>query len=34
MIARAIEELEGALGHAPGEPTCRAMLEELQGMLN
>jgi tetratricopeptide (TPR) repeat protein len=34
MIARAIDELDGALEHAPGEPTCRNMLVHLRGMLN
>jgi Tfp pilus assembly protein PilF len=34
MIARAIDELNGALDLVPGEPTCRGMLQQLRGMLN
>ncbi|MEQ9323166.1 MAG: tetratricopeptide repeat protein [Polyangiaceae bacterium] len=34
QIARAIDELEGALDHAPGEPSCRTMLSQLRRMLN
>jgi hypothetical protein len=34
MLARAIEELEGALRLCPNEPSCRDMLQQLRGMLN
>ena len=33
-LARAIEELNGALSHQPDEPTCLALRSELSGMLN
>jgi Tfp pilus assembly protein PilF len=33
-LARAIDELVGALRLCPGEPTCKTMLVELRGMLN
>lgn len=34
QLARAIDELEGALAEAPGEPGCQLMLSQLQRMLN
>lgn len=34
QLARAIAELDGALEHAPGEPTCVALRRELTSMLN
>jgi Tfp pilus assembly protein PilF len=34
MVRRAIEEIEGALRIEPDEPTCRAMLGQLRGLLN
>jgi hypothetical protein len=34
QLARAIEELEGALRERPHEPTCVRMIEELQRHLN
>ena len=34
QLARAIEELNGALALAPGEPTCTRMLKQLKMMLN
>ncbi len=34
QLARAIEELDGALEHCPHEPTCVALRRELSGMLN
>ncbi|MDO8432403.1 MAG: tetratricopeptide repeat protein [Candidatus Binatus sp.] len=34
MVMRAIEEFEGALARAPGEPFCEAALAQLRAMLN
>jgi Tfp pilus assembly protein PilF len=34
MLARAIDEIEGAIRLAPGEPTCIALRNELRGRLN
>jgi len=34
QLARAIDELEGALELAPGEPTCQMMLARLSRLLN
>ena len=34
MVKRAIEEFEGALALAPGEPTCESALAQLRAMLN
>ena len=34
MVRRAIEEIEGALRIEPEQPTCRAMLAQLRGLLN
>ena len=34
MVKRAIDEFEGALEHAPGEPSCVSALEQLRAMLN
>lgn len=34
QIARAIDELEGALAHAPGEPSCQMLHSQLSRMLN
>ncbi len=34
QLARAIEELNGALSHCPDEPTCLAMRQELSSKLN
>lgn len=34
MVKRAIDEFEGALAFAPGEPTCEAALAQLRAILN
>jgi Tfp pilus assembly protein PilF len=34
MVKRAIEEFEGALAFAPGDPTCASMLAQLRALLN
>ncbi len=34
QLARAIDELQGALALRPGEPSCTRMLQQLQMMLN
>jgi len=34
MVMRAIEEFEGALALAPGEPNCESALAQLRAMLN
>lgn len=34
MVKRAIEEFEGALRIAPGEPTCHSALKQLRALLN
>ncbi len=34
MVKRAIDEFEGALKFAPGDPNCESALAELRAMLN
>jgi tetratricopeptide (TPR) repeat protein len=34
MVKRAIDEFEGALAFAPGDPTCASMLAQLRALLN
>jgi Tfp pilus assembly protein PilF len=34
MVKRAIDEFEGALALAPGDPACASMLAQLRGLLN
>jgi Tfp pilus assembly protein PilF len=34
MVKRAIDEFEGALAFAPGDPTCESALAQLRALLN
>jgi Tfp pilus assembly protein PilF len=34
MVKRAIDEFEGALAFAPGDPTCASALKQLRALLN
>ena len=34
MVKRAIDEFEGALAFAPGDPSCESALAQLRALLN